>query len=99
MGRKRDRTDSGGNLVSTGEAAARKKNLGQESGNQFRGFGFKPVEPVEGRIRQEQLTVSEKRKLIARAAIPGERDKDLERVRSMRKRQFKQKRSERKETS
>jgi len=95
---RRRKSDKGGNLVSAKEAAARKKNLGQEIGNQFRGFGYKPVEPQEDRIRLEQLTAKEKRKLIPRASIPGEREADLERVRAIRKSQFKPKRSEKKQT-
>jgi hypothetical protein len=48
---------------------------------------------VEDRVRQEQLTTWQK-SLIVGASIAGEREKDLERVRSIKNRQFKPKRSE-----
>jgi hypothetical protein len=94
MSRRNKVINTGGNLVTAGDAGARKKDLGQEAGNQVRGFGYKPVEPCEERIRQNQLTARQKKKLIPQAASPSEREADLERVRAIRSGRFRQKRSE-----
>lgn len=94
MDHRRKGAASGASLASTKEAAETKKKLGLEVGNQFRGFGFKPVEPSEDRIRQKRRKSRQKRNKVAQAPIPGEREADFERVRAILARQFNQRASQ-----